>query len=43
MKTKRRAKSCGSGIGGAVARPPLPHHRICGSAYGGSVGLAIDV
>jgi hypothetical protein len=25
------------GIGGAVARSPLPHHRTCGSAYGGSV------
>jgi hypothetical protein len=24
------------GIGGAVARSPLPHHRTCGSAYGGS-------
>jgi hypothetical protein len=28
------------GIGGAVARSPLPHHRRCGSAYGGSVGYA---
>src|SRR5208282_4689608 len=26
------------GIGGAVARSPLPHHRTCGSAYGGSAG-----
>jgi hypothetical protein len=26
------------GIGGAVTRSPLPHHRTCGSAYGGSVG-----
>ena len=25
------------GIGGTVTRPPLPHHRTCGSAYGGSV------
>jgi DNA-binding transcriptional ArsR family regulator len=25
------------GIGGAVTRSPLPHHRTCGSAYGGSV------
>src|SRR5271169_4966721 len=25
------------GIGGTVARPPLPHHPTCGSAYGGSV------
>ncbi len=25
------------GIGGAVARSPLPHHRTGGSAYGGSV------
>jgi len=24
------------GIGGQVALPPLPHHRTCGSAYGGS-------
>ena len=27
------------GIGGAVARSPLPHHRTCGSAYGGSEEL----
>jgi uncharacterized protein YijF (DUF1287 family) len=26
------------GIGGRVAPPPLPHHRTCGSAYGGSAG-----
>ena len=26
------------GIGGTVTRPPLPHHRTCGSAYGGSAG-----
>ena len=25
------------GIGGTVTRPPLPHHRTCGSASGGSV------
>jgi hypothetical protein len=24
------------GIGGAVTRSPLPHHRTCGSASGGS-------
>jgi hypothetical protein len=24
------------GIGGVVAHSPLPHHRTCGSAYGGS-------
>jgi hypothetical protein len=24
------------GIGGRVAPPPLPHHRTCGSASGGS-------
>ena len=24
------------GIGGRVTPPPLPHHRTCGSAYGGS-------
>src|SRR5260370_41714672 len=29
------------GIGGTVARPPLPHHRTCGSAYGGSVRCAL--
>ncbi len=30
---------CGTeiGIGGTVTRPPLPHHRTCGSASGGSV------
>src|SRR6266852_5634942 len=28
------------GIGGAVARSPLPHHRTCGSASGGSEGYA---
>jgi hypothetical protein len=27
------------GIGGAVTCPPLPHHRTCGSAYGGSIRL----
>jgi hypothetical protein len=26
------------GIGGTITRPPLPHHRTCGSAYGGSAG-----
>jgi hypothetical protein len=26
------------GIGGTVTRLPLPHHRRCGSAYGGSEG-----
>src|SRR5947207_1251746 len=26
------------GIGERVASPPLPHHRTCGSAYGGSAG-----
>ena len=26
------------GIGGSLAAPPLPHHRTCGSAYGGSIG-----
>jgi hypothetical protein len=25
------------GIGGAVARSPLPHHRTYGAVYGGSV------
>src|ERR1700693_4522067 len=29
-----------NGIGGTVTRPPLPHHRRCGSAYGGSEGYA---
>jgi len=28
------------GIGGAVTCSPLPHHRTCGSAYGGSVRLS---
>jgi len=28
------------GIGGAVARPPLPHHRAYGSVHGGSAGSA---
>jgi hypothetical protein len=28
------------GIGGAVARPPLPHHRAYGSVHGGSAGEA---
>jgi hypothetical protein len=28
------------GIGGAVARSPLPHHPTCGSASGGSEGYA---
>ena len=28
------------GIGGAVTRSPLPHHRTCGSAYGGSDELS---
>ena len=26
------------GIGGSLAAPPLPHHRTCGSASGGSAG-----
>jgi len=25
------------GIGGVVTHSPLPHHRTCGSAYGGSI------
>src|SRR5882762_11370079 len=29
-----------NGIGGAVARSPLPHHPTCGSASGGSEGHA---
>src|SRR6266851_9399180 len=28
------------GIGETVTRLPLPHHRRCGSAYGGSEGYA---
>jgi hypothetical protein len=28
------------GIGGSLTAPPLPHHRTCGSAYGGSAGWA---
>jgi hypothetical protein len=31
-------QTSGIGIGGTVAHPPLPHHRTCGSAYGGSEG-----
>jgi len=27
------------GIGGTIARSPLPHHPACGSAPGGSVRL----
>jgi hypothetical protein len=30
-------KSLQIGIGGSLAASPLPHHRTCGSAYGGSV------
>ncbi len=33
----RRATESPIGIGGTVTRPPLPHHRTCGSASGGSV------
>ena len=32
------AYSKGIGIGGSLAAPPLPHHRTCGSASGGSAG-----
>ena len=28
------------GIGGSLTAPPLPHHRTCGSASGGSAKLA---
>jgi hypothetical protein len=28
------------GIAGVVTHSPLPHHRTCGSAYGGSVRLS---
>jgi histidinol-phosphate aminotransferase len=28
------------GIGGSLTAPPLPHHRTCGSASGGSDGLS---
>ena len=31
------------GIGGVVTHSPLPHHRTCGSAYGGSVRLSWDI
>jgi hypothetical protein len=31
-----RAAIAKIGIGGRVAPPPLPHHRTCGSASGGS-------
>jgi hypothetical protein len=29
-----------TGIGERITSPPLPHHRTCGSASGGSVGLS---
>jgi len=32
-----RNRHCPIGIGGRVTSPPLPHHRTCGSAYGGPV------
>jgi len=32
----RNLATCRIGIGGRVAPPPLPHHRTCGSASGGS-------
>ena len=34
------AELTGIGIGGRVASPPLPHHRTCGSASGGSEELS---
>src|SRR5712691_8204846 len=37
LKTKRDNKI---GIGERVTSPPLPHHRTCGSASGGSVRLS---
>ena len=40
-----RIASCGPqiGIGEVVAHSPLPHHRTCGSAYGGSANIAKSV
>jgi hypothetical protein len=32
------AQSIQIGIGGSLAASPLPHHRTCGSASGGSAG-----
>ena len=32
----RRCRPERIGIGGSLAAPPLPHHRTCGSASGGS-------
>ena len=40
MRFTQRSRSSAIGIGGVVAHSPLPHHRMCGSAYGGSVGYA---
>jgi hypothetical protein len=37
LKTLRRPLEEKIGIGGAVARSPLPHHRTYGAVYGGSV------
>src|SRR6516162_9328019 len=38
--TSKRSNMLGtSGIGGTIARSPLPHHPACGSAPGGSVRL----
>ncbi len=38
FRVRRRFGSCRLriGIGGSLAAPPLPHHRTCGSASGGS-------
>jgi hypothetical protein len=36
----RKRHEAAIGIGGVVAHSPLPHHRTCGSAYGGSVRLS---
>jgi hypothetical protein len=35
-----KAEEAPIGIGGAVARPLLPHHRAYGSVHGGSAGKA---
>ncbi len=36
----RQGRRPAIGIGGSLAAPPLPHHRTCGSASGGSVRLS---
>ena len=37
-----RGKKSAIGIRGVVTHSPLPHHRMCGAAYGGSEGYAAN-